>query len=192
MSNKYKKILNNIVDPLGYYSDVWTGMLTSDSDLNQGRVNRSVKDVVSGAKNNMITNSKQAVKNAVREFATTGGEVMAEKMGSSMRAGTKKGIVEGVSAAAPIVRNELNKVAPEVGNNLVSGALNNKQLHSWLSRGGGAIAGALLLSAFIKNKPLAILLGGLGGGYLGDYIHKNWKGDWGKTWDGMKKDWGWK
>lgn len=90
------------------------------------------------------------------------------------------------------VKKRLPAMSQDAGNNFMSGALNNKQLHSWLSRGGGAIAGALLLSSFIKNKPLALLLGGLGGGYLGDYIHKNWKGDWGKTWDGMKKEWGWK
>ena len=87
-------------------------------------------------------------------------------------------------------KKKLDELGRSVGDNAMSGALNNKQLQQWMFRAGGGLAGALLLSSFMKNKSLAWLLGLVGGGLAGNYVHSNWKGGWGKTWDSMKSRWG--
>lgn len=175
MSNKYKKVLGGLVKNANWLTEVWDGLTSKDdrgislnplSTKNPYSIPSIIKDNLADTAYTTTNAASRGATDPVKETTTH------------------------VEQTAKNVQDNMEKQLPRISNKtaeqFVDGLFNNK--HSW--RLGGGLAGALLLSSFIKNKPLAILLGLAGGGLAGDYLHKNWKGDWGKTWSGLKKSWG--
>lgn len=164
------------------------GQAASDkAKQSAGDVTRAYADEAKKHVPDLVEAGSEAVQKQVPKFMMTLRNEADKHMPEMVNNATTAAIN---SATTGDNKKKLDELGRSVGDSAMSGALNNKQLQQWMFRAGGGLAGALLLSSFMKNKSLAWLLGLVGGGLAGNYVHSNWKGDWGKTWDSMKSRWG--
>jgi hypothetical protein len=175
MSNKYKKVLGGLVKNANWFTEVYGG-LTSKDDRGISLNPLSTKNPHS---------LPSIIKHNMADTAKTTTEAAAEGATKPVKQ-TADHIEKTIKRVQDNAESQMPRISRKTSEGFIEGLWNNPHTY----RLGGGVLGGLLLSAFMKNKSLAWLLGLVGGGFAGDYLHKNWKGDWSKTWDGVKSKWG--